>query len=73
MIVIKVSNKLIETLFKKGNKMPASELTEGLPKDAKLVEVKWNHYKPYVELCFETEESRNKTIELLPKIEVAKE
>jgi len=73
MIIVKVSNTLIEKLLKKNNKMPKCELVEGLPKDAKLVEVKWDHYKTYVELCFETEESRNKVVELLPKISVNKE
>jgi len=70
---IKITNTLIETILKKGKKIPQCELTEGLPNDAKLVEVKWDHYKGYVELVFETEDSRNKVVELLPKVEIIKE
>jgi len=70
---IKITNSLIETLFKEGNKIPKCELTKGLPEDAKLIEVKWDHYKAYIELIFETEDSRNKVVELLPKVEIDKE
>lgn len=69
MVVVKITSQLFETLLQKGNKIPKCEMTKGLPKDAKLLDVKWNHYTSIVELYFETDESRNKVVELLPEIE----
>lgn len=72
MVVVKITNRLVELILQKGNKIPNMLVKNGLPKDAKLLDVKWDHYKNYIELCFETEESRNKTIELLPELEEIK-
>lgn len=54
-LIVKVAGYLVEDVMKTGNKQRAHVITKGLPRDAKLIGVKYDETRAIIELGFSTE------------------